>query len=591
MKLSKLYCNKPFHNITFITYKGGINVILGDIKNKYTESKSHNLGKSKLAELLDFMLLRGDAGFFFYRNECKTKFINYEFYLEILLNNGKYLTIKRNVDNPTKIYFKEHDATTSEYTLYDNFPPPLAFEKAKKHLNDLLNFDFCKENQEIYRRLLGYSLRLQGDYEPKNNTIFQLSKFMNINNKDSWKALIFSLLGFNGGLLIKKYDLENRIKEGNKTIKAQEKDFGIKVGDKDLLVGQIQNAEAEKETLAKELENFNFYQQDKETIENLVGSIENEIAILNTQLYQLEYDIKKLNESIKNEFSFDLNRVKSLFEEVELYFPEQLSHSYAQLIEFNHLITKERNAQIYLTLQEKINEQKTLQIQLFNTNKQKEQFRELIQDTSLFKKYAVYQKKLVEIEKELFRFQAQLEAIEELEKKKEILDDTQRNELQTVKDELKEILDNTAKCTLYMSIRKSFSDIVKRILHENALITIKPNANYNIEFKPEFPDSAKDDGATYYKVLCIAFDLAVLINYREKSHFRFVYHDDVVAGDDNGVKDRLITVVREICEKYDIQYLFSAIKDNLPPTQNVENDIILRLNDESEEGKLFKMSF
>ena len=49
--------------------------------------------------------------------------------------------------------------------------------------------------------------------------------------------------------------------------------------------------------------------------------------------------------------------------------------------------------------------------------------------------------------------------------------------------------------------------------------------------------------------------------------------------------------MREICEKYDIQYLFSAIKDNIPPSQDIEADIILRLDDKSDEGKLFKMTF
>jgi uncharacterized protein YydD (DUF2326 family) len=156
---------------------------------------------------------------------------------------------------------------------------------------------------------------------------------------------------------------------------------------------------------------------------------------------------------------------------------------------------------------------------------------------------------------------------------------------------LKSILDNTVKCTLYMNIRRTFSEIVKNILNENALITIKPNSNYNIEFYPEFPDSAKQDGATYYKILCVAFDLAVIINYRNESYFRFLYHDDIVAGDDNGVKSRLIEVVKNICQKHDIQYIFSAVKDNIPRNQNLEENIILELHDKDDSGKLFKMSF
>lgn len=592
MKLSKLYCNKPFHNITFITNKGGLNVILGEVKEKKESAKQHNLGKSKLAELLDFMLLKGvDKKFFFYKEECKDKFVGYEFYLEILLNNGKYLTIKRTVDSPTKISFKLYNIASEGYILYEIFDEILGFEKAKAYLNNLLDFDFCKENNENYRRIVNYSLRLQGDYNPKGNTLFQLSKFQEKNNKDSWRALIFSLLGFQGSILIKKYALEEKINEGNKILKGQEKGSGIKTTDKDLLVGKIQNSEIQKETLSKELENFNFYQQDKQTIHHLVGTIEEDIAELNTHLYNVEYDIKKLTESIRNEFSFDMNRVKSLFEEVALHFPEQLENSYQQLIEFNHQITQERNLQIKQTLQEKQQEERQINAKLIDLNRQREKFRDLIQDTSLFKKYSTYQKKLIEIEKEHARFQAQLEAIEEMEKRKEDIEEIQKNELQEVKNQLKELVENTAKCNLYMNIRSTFSQIVKQILHEDALITISHKSNYNLDFEPSFINSAKHDGATYYKILCVAFDLAVLINYREKSHFRFVYHDDVISGDDNGVKTRLITVVREICEKYDIQYIFSAIKDNIPPSQDIDSDIVLRLDDKTDEGKLFKMTF
>ncbi|MCU0468205.1 MAG: DUF2326 domain-containing protein [Arcicella sp.] len=589
MKLSKIYSNKPFQNTIFILEKGGLNAIIGDAKDK--QSKQHNLGKSKLGELIDFLLLKGiDSKFFFYKDSAKEKFKGYEFYLEILLNNGKYLTIKRIVDSNTKISFKLNDARSTDFIYYENFDTTLAFDKAKEYLNDRLDFDFCKSNDESYRRLVNYSLRSQGDYEPKMKTIFQLRKFAKNKDKD-WKPLLFSLLGFDGKVLKEKYELEENIKEDTKTIKSQEKDFGIKSEDKDAIVGKIQNVEIDRETLRGELESLNFYNQDKATIQNLVGSIEEEIAELNTKLYNTEYDIKKLNDSIRNEFSFDIKKIKNIFDEVDLYFPDKLTKSYEQLIDFNHQITQERNSQIRQTLSEKLQEEKEISGKLIVLNKKREQFRELIQDTSLFKKYAIYQKKMIEIERELYKYQTQLDAIKEMEEKKEKIEEKQKHELQEVKDQLKEIVDNTANCTLYMSIRKTFSEIVKRVLNENALIKISPNSNYNIEFDPDFPNSAKDEGATYYKILCVAFDLAILINYREQSHFRFVYHDDVISGDDNGVKSRLIEVVREICEKYNIQYIFSAIKDNIPQSQDISQNIILELNDKDDNGKLFKMSF
>jgi len=595
MKLSKLYSNKPFHNITFITDKGGFNVVMGDANEKRKEN-SHSLGKSKLGELLNFMLLKDHKGVFFYsKATTKEKFLDkgYDFYLEILLNNGKYLTIKRCLDKgkPTKVSFKLNNKKSDGYILYETFDEsPTSLKKAQSYLNEQLNFDFCNQTDESYRRLVNYSLRTQGDYDPTFNTIFQLKKFGK-NQDRYWKPLIFSLLGFDGSLLRKKYDIEKLIEQSNKTIKEQEKDFGIKSEEKDLLVGKIQHAEIERKNVIQQLETLNFYQQDKETIKELVGTIEEDVALLNSELYNVEYDIKKLEESIQNEFAFDLERVKNLFEEVDIHFPNQLSKSYEQLVKFNHQITDERNVQILETLKEKKVEAKQINEDLLNLNNKREQYRDLIQDTSLFKKLMQHQRKLVSIEKELSRYDAQIEAIEKIETKKSQIEETKSNDLQDVKDELKKILDNTASNELYMNIRKSFSEIVKHILNETALITISPNSTYNIEFKPNFPQSAKDEGNTYYKILCLAFDLAILINYRGESYFRFVYHDDVVAGDDNGIKTRLIESIKHICVKYDIQYILTAIKDNIPPTIDLQENMILELHGNGDDGLLFKVDF
>jgi len=593
MKLSKLYSNKPFRNITFITDKGGFNVVTGDANEKRKEN-SHNLGKSKLGELLNFMLLKDHKGMFFYsKATTKEKFLNkgYDFYLEILLNDGKYLTIKRCLDKPTKISFKLNNKKSDGYVLYETFDKsPTSLLKAKSYLNEQLNFDFCSETKEDYRKLVNYSLRTQGDYDPKSNTIFQLKKFIRNKDKD-WKPLLFSLLGFDGNLLKKKYKIEELIKQSKKTIKEEEKDFGIKSEEKDLLVGKIQHAENERKNVTQQIETLNFYQQDKETIKELVGTIEDDIALLNSKLYNIEYDIKKLNESIQNEFAFDLDRVKNLFEEVDIHFPKQLSKSYKQLVKFNHQITDERNVQILETLKEKKEEEKQINEELLKENNKREQYRDLIQDTSLFKKLMQHQRKLVSIEKELSRYDAQIEAIEKIETKKSQIERKKTNELQDAKNDLKIVLDNTASNELYMNIRKSFSEIVKYIFNETALITISPNSTYNIDFKPNFPQSAKDEGNTYYKILCLAFDLAILINYRDESYFRFVYHDDVVAGDDNGIKTRLIESIKHVCVKYDIQYILTVVKDNIPLTIDLQENIILELHGNSDEGLLFKMNF
>ena len=103
MKLSKIYANKSFRNIEFNTENGGFNVIYADVKTKTSDKGRlpHNVGKSRLVELIDFLMLKGVNKEYFLLKY--PQFVEYEFYLELLLNNGTYLTIKRSTKSNSKI--------------------------------------------------------------------------------------------------------------------------------------------------------------------------------------------------------------------------------------------------------------------------------------------------------------------------------------------------------------------------------------------------------------------------------------------------------------------------------------------------------
>lgn len=162
MQLSKLYANQPnFKNIEFNL--DGLNIIYAEVKSESSEKKnSHDLGKTKLAELIDFLLLKEVNKKHFLlkiRKDEKSIFEDYIFYLEIYLNSGKYLTIKRAVSENTKISFSINDQKTNSFT-----PPStweyerLAIKKAKEILSVSLAFDFFKINLICIARQLAIHL-------------------------------------------------------------------------------------------------------------------------------------------------------------------------------------------------------------------------------------------------------------------------------------------------------------------------------------------------------------------------------------------------------------------------------------------------
>lgn len=597
MRLSKLYSNKAFHNTEFNL---GLNVIFADVKAKSSPTSSHSIGKTKFIKLLDFLLLKKIVPKNHFLTSTKQtdtgtlKFNGYEFYLEILLNTGSYLTIKRTVAESSKVSLKLSDSSVNGFEIPKSWDfENLTIDEAMEKFNELLSFDFFKLNPGLdYRDTINYSLRVpdDGDYAD----LFKLSKFTFDEKK--WKTFMFSLLGFENSSVIEKYKIEEEIKLKGKIIKEQEDGFNINSNQKDEIEGFLQVLNKSKDEKIKELDSLNFYNQDNRLIIELVDEIETKISELNKHSYNLQFEVKKITESLKSEFSFDFNLVKEIFGQVQLHFPDQLAKSYEELIEFNKQITVERKDLLKDTHAKKLDELKEVQLSLINLNKEKEKFRDVIQDNSIIKKLKEYQNDLIAVEYDIARYESQLDSIKIIESKKSEIDKLS-DELKTAVQKLSAILDNTSGNERYIRIRNYFSEFAKAILSYPAIISISKNNNNNIEYGYRVGETKKAEGNTYRKMLCVAFDLAILAEYSSESYFKFVYHDDVFSNQENKIRIRLLHLIREYCVKFNIQYILSIIKDDLPRDVNgkiimfSDDETIMELHDKDDSGKLFMTSF
>lgn len=154
----------------------------------------------------------------------------------------------------------------------------------------------------------------------------------------------------------------------------------------------------------------------------------------------------------------------------------------------------------------------------------------------------------------------------------------------------------------YERIRVEFGRIVKRILGIPAVLSISVNREGNPEFKAALLRSEKqliatsdDKGNSYRQLLCSAFDLALLSEYSDDSFFRFVYHDGILESLDERKKKQLLDVVNELCATKGIQYIMTLIDADIPrdaDDQRIpfkDNEIVRRLSDASDDGRLFRM--
>jgi len=234
MKLCKIYSNltDQFHNIIF---HDGLNVVLAEITDR-TESRkdTHNLGKTLLISIIDFLLLKSisnKATYFL----TKGGFEKQLFFAELQLNSGKYLIIRRGVDTPTKISFKINESKLDRFlTQLDWDEEDLPLSEAKEKLNTYLGFDVVPSWP--YRKAATYFLRTQSDFRD----VFKLDKFMGP-HKD-WKPFIFDLLGFDGRVILRKYDLEDEKKDIEKKLITLQQEADINIEERDKIQRMFQFA-------------------------------------------------------------------------------------------------------------------------------------------------------------------------------------------------------------------------------------------------------------------------------------------------------------------------------------------------------------
>lgn len=588
MKLSQLYANKSFKNIVF---NDGLNLVLAKVTKKLDLNKdSHNLGKTTLIAVIDFMLLKEVKEEHIFK-KYQEKFSGYVFFLEICLNSGEYLTIRRAVDTPTKISFKLTKVSTNLLNEENWDKPSIGFDKAGIALNDYLAFDILKQWQ--YRKSVTYFLRSQKDY----NDVFQLSKFSKGKDID-WKPFMFDLLGFNGNLLTEKYEADNNVSEQKSFINSLKSKFAVDTEEVDKIKGAIYLKASEQKELQEQIDNFNFYQQERNLNKELVEDVESKIAELNSTEYNLEFDLDKTKQSFTQNISFDIDQLKGIYAETEIFFPDNLVKDYKSLEEFNKRITEERNKYLEEKIVTLTKQLKDIRILLQSYDNKRNQILSVLKDKDSFKKFKSYQIDLTKVEGEISRLDEKLKSIDKIEVfNKEIKKHSET--LERIKEEIQSAIRGNDNI-YYSEIKRMFYNIFKYIFNTPAIIYTKQNKQGNVEFivevtkENEVDITAEGKGNTYQKMLCISFDLAVLIAYHKNSFYRFVYHDGALEGLDNRKKINFISVVRRYCVEYNLQYIFTSIEHDIPSEMLktfTEKEICLTLNDSGDEGKLFEFSF
>jgi uncharacterized protein YydD (DUF2326 family) len=595
MKLSKLYSNKPelFAPIDFVT---GLNVVVAEIRLPENKDKdTHNLGKSTLGSLLDFCFLLGREKTFFIYKHFDT-FKEFIFFLEIELADASFITIQRGVEESSKISFKKHPAGHQDFSAlpeggWDHYQLP--FESAKEMLDSFLDWRILKPWQ--YRKIIGYLLRSQKDY----GDVFQLGKFASAHA--GWKPFLAHLLGFNAKIVEEHYQKEEELEHKEDTANTIMSELGGSVQDLSKIEGLLLLKQKEAEKKQRLLDAFDFRAQDKDRTKEIVDDLDDRIAELNSERYSLTQNRKKIVTSLEDDqILFSPDQAQELFNEAGVLFKDQIKKDFEQLISFNRSISEERR--VYL-LEERTDidaKLKVINSELTSLGKRRSEILAFLSSTDVFYKYKRTSDELVSLKADITALERQRGFLTRLQHL--------RTEIRTINERLQHLQtqieddvekQNSDDKSLFSTIRVFFNEIVEEVINRKALLSVSPNTQGHLEFKADILDDAgrttsAADGHTYRKLLCIAFDMALLRAYLDHQFPRFVYHDGVFESLDNRKKENLLTVIRNYAE-LGIQSIITLIDSDLPHREEGAEpvfdpgEMVLKLHDEGPDGLLFKM--
>ena len=595
MKLSHLYTNNDSVFMP-IKFRDDLNAIVARIQYPSDDDKSsHCLGKTLIIDVIDFCLLKavGTKGIFLKTRE--DIFGELIFFLEIQVRKEIFITVRRAVRKATKIAFMRHE---KKYLNLSQTPDEkwnhtdVSLTDSVRMLDGYLNLEAIKPWP--YRKGFGYFLRRQEDYVDE----FELRKFMSGKHKD-WKPYIAKVLGFDDRPLIDKYEADA---EAN-VIKAErdkaQREVTIDVADYEKLQANILTKIENVSGKLLALDRFDFNAQEIGLNQELVNEIEEQIAELNEDIYNTTFDLSQVNQGLTYKLDFNLKDIQKIFKEAEVVFPKELVKDYYDLINFNKMIHKDRQSGLKERASELETSLDSLSIKLHELSERRKSILQVLGETDSLEKFKKLQKELDRDRANLLLMQekaSKLSAIKALNERLRKAESQQEGLTIAIKG----LLSNSPE--RYREIQRAFNRIINEILHRTANLYVRQNDSGNIEFCAEYTEPESDEktqerrATSFKKILCIAFDLAVLINYSDELFFHFVYHDGALEQMESRRKLALLDVVRTTCKKYNVQYIFSVIEEDLPTADDPKKlcpqpaEIVLELHDGGTDGRLFKLN-
>lgn len=572
MQLIRVYSNKEsFQTVKF--NENGLNFIVARQKELGASEKGktyNGVGKSLLVRIIHFCMEAKVKG---YKSFCDN-LPGWEFYVDFSIGNKTY-TAKRSTDNPQRIVLDGEELTLNKFnekmeSLCFNIPQDMAY----------LSF----------RSLLPFFIR------PRKDSYVTYDKPGNVGSQ--YQTVLYNsfLLGLDVFLAQKKASIKkerDRIKELESNFKNDTLLRDFFTGDKDVMLTLVDLEERIKK-LDEDLSGFKVA-EDYNEVQIEADRIERQLFSLNNKLILIQNNIDKIDESLKIEPNMSKDDVKSVYEEANIHFSENLLKTLDELENFYDKLITNRKKRLLEQKNKLISDKESKTEVVKRLQKELDRLMKYLGDHQALDVFVALSNKSAELKTQRDNLKKYQDLQAEYKEKDRQLEKSQLELTEVTEKYLKEIEPEIAE------LRDYFRGLAKRFYPNSvAGLSIENNdgdnqLRFSIDAKIE---SDTSDGINSVKIFC--YDLTVL--FKGHNHnMNFIFHDSRLF---DGIDERQkADIFRTVAEKFNgsnKQYIATVNQNQLNEIREqmkeeeyaeiIENNTVLTLTDEDPSAKLLGIS-
>ena len=559
VRLVKLSSDYPgFKTINF--KEKGISFIAGCEQKKSETSTYNGVGKTLSIVLIDFCL--GSTAL------DDLKKLNCNFFLTVIINGINYEFKRNTIDH------KNISINNEQYSL----------EKFKKKLEEMLKIE--RQDNISLRTILAYFIRYKKSafLDPIITTKYSKS------NKPDYRNLVnvFYLLGLDTNLLKEKQNNYKKL-ESAKNAKKSLEDSEIK----NLLNDNNTNIEIELNILQKKLEE-KVKLRELYKVSNSYVDIKNELytkrELLNDLINKIEIiksNISKVNKSLEEKHDITVNEIKRFYGEIFDSFPKEIIRELDEVENFhNNLINNRMNrlSNSKIELSKELKEKEKVKEEL---EQRIDELYSILGNNGELIEYDTLNNEIDKLNNQIYKYTSYKDNINIIENHILKCEQDINNNNLLASDYL---IDNKNKID---ELNKTFADLVVDLYGDDmsGSISIQNNTGKNtLQF--DIQTKIKNDSSTGIgnsKILCFS----TMLLFLNRINVDFMIMDNKVL--EGTASNQLANYFKAINNLDDFQYIFTINQNEMNELKTklgddykeiIEDNIILNLNDNGDEGKL-----